>query len=98
MKKTTFTITNREVMTKGDLKGYITAMISFSNKPEVEHELLYRVHDPENGEDFTIVSIDYGYNNKEVDNLWNDIETEFKKFYEWYLVKVNRTVNDIIFA
>lgn len=69
-----FTIDNIEIHEKGYLKGYMTSLIAFSNNENNNHEMLYRISDKENGKDNTIVSIDYGYNNPLVDELWNEIE------------------------
>ena len=55
-----FDMYNVEIHFKGDLKGYITGMLQTS-LADSEHEFLYRIKDRENGNDFTMVSIDYSY-------------------------------------
>ena len=70
-----FTIHNIEFHRAGDLKGYVTGMIKFPNHDKV-HEFLYRVYDPLNGDANTLVSIDYGYLNSQVDELWDTIQTD----------------------
>lgn len=74
-----FEIITANVYTKGDLKGYIDGIIEFSNGKV--HEFLYRIHDPENGDSNKLVSIDYGFENPMVDELWDTIE---KYIYDTY--------------
>ena len=73
---------------KGDHKGYITGMIEFANRDKA-HELLFRVHDPKNGDSNKLVSIDYGYKNPLVDELWQAIENEIKQAYKKLLLSGN---------
>ena len=49
----------------GDLKGYVNAML-VDRRPTAQfknygYETLFRVHDPSNGPDMTLVSVDYGW-------------------------------------
>lgn len=49
----------------GYLKGYVQAML-VDTRPDAKYknygyETLFRVHDPENGDDMTLVSVDYGW-------------------------------------
>lgn len=69
-----FTLHNIEIFEKGEMKGYLMANIEMNNNSDREHELLYRVNDPANGESNKLVSIDYGYNNSLIDELWDVIE------------------------
>lgn len=54
-------------------------------------EGLYRLHDPENGPDKDLVSIDYGYNHPIIAEQWNDIEAalqditkeRYEKLIQW---------------
>ena len=55
-----FNLHNVEVLNKGDLKGYITGMLE-TEYIDQWHEFLYRFDDKANGENFKMVSIDYGY-------------------------------------
>jgi hypothetical protein len=55
-----YTLYNVEFYTKGFLKGYINAMLE-DNQTNHDHEVLYRVFDPANGNENTLVSIDYGW-------------------------------------
>ena len=49
----------------GDLKGYVNAMLVDRRKNakfyNYGYEVLFRVHDKVNGEDMTLVSVDYGW-------------------------------------
>lgn len=58
------TLVNVEYYTKGYFTGYINCMLedSRSNK---WHETLYRIHDTQNGNDYTLVSCDYGWKLKD---------------------------------
>jgi len=67
-----------EAFTEGDLKGYAQGRVHFHNTG-CTHEFLYRIDDSENGENDTLVSIDHGYMNNRIDELWDEIETEIKK-------------------
>jgi len=80
-----FKFENVEIYEKGDLKGYMQGIIIFSN--DKEHEFLYRIEDKENGDDFTLVSIDYGYENNMVDRLWDEIENYCKDLYKYRVNK-----------
>lgn len=67
--------------TKGYLTGYITCMLleECSNK---WYETLYRIHDVDNGEDYTLVSITYGNRINNIDIIFNKTEqvlTDFSK-------------------
>lgn len=67
---------NYDIYTKGDLKGYLNGYIEVDNNRQ--YELLYRISDKENGNDNTIVSIDYGWKEfSEVD--FNNIEDQITK-------------------
>lgn len=54
------TLVNVEYYTKGYLTGYINCMLEDS-RTNKWHETLYRIHDQNNGNDYTIVSVDYGW-------------------------------------
>lgn len=82
-----FKLENVEIYEKGDLKGYMQGFIIFSNDVDYEYEFLYRIEDKENGNDFTLVSIDYGYKNNMVDKLWNEIENYCKNLYKYRVDK-----------
>lgn len=71
MKK--YEINNAEYYEKGDLAGYINGYITFGER---DHEFLYRVSDPSNGNDYKLVTIDYGYNVPNLDEMWDEIERE----------------------
>ena len=56
---------NVTYITNGDLKGYVNAML-VDRRPEAKYynygyETLFRVHDPVNGNDMSLVSVDYGW-------------------------------------
>jgi hypothetical protein len=55
-----YTLHGIEFYTKGDLKGYIYALME-DKQTGYDHEVLYRVFDPENGNNYTLVTIDYGW-------------------------------------
>lgn len=64
-----------ELYKKGDLAGYIEGILTFNvGDREKDHEFLYRVDDKENGKDFTLVSIDYGYKIPYINDVWDNIE------------------------
>lgn len=58
-----YTLTNIEYYEKGYLAGYIHAMLVSDGdfKTGEEYEVLYRIHDTDNGNDCTLVSVDYGW-------------------------------------
>ena len=72
-----YRIYNLKFYMRGDLKGYAQGMIEFNNGRG--HEFLYRVYDPENGDSKTMVSIDWGFKNPMVDELWDEIENNLTK-------------------
>ena len=49
----------------GDLKGYVNATLVDTRKDakykNYGYETLFRVHDPANGSDMSLVSVDYGW-------------------------------------
>ena len=73
---------SREYITKGDLNGYVVGIISFADDDdnETSHDFIFRHHDPKNGKDFKLISIDYGYKNPYIDTVWDDIEKELKSY------------------
>lgn len=76
----------RDIITKGDLKGYINGHITFYyNNDEFNHEFLYRFDDEENGENFKLVSIDYGYKIPFINEAWKDIETDLYNYINKYI-------------
>ena len=77
MKTNSYQITQFEVYVSGDLKGYAEGQICFFENNRV-HDFLYRIHDPDNGPDNTLVSIDYGYENPMVKKLWGEISSNIK--------------------
>ena len=68
-----------DIYKKGDLKGYINGYIAFRyNNDEYNHEFLYRFDDIENGENFQLVSIDYGWKIPYIEEVWEEIEDQLK--------------------
>lgn len=66
----------------GDLKGYVNATLvdrrenaKFKN---YGYETLFRVHDPVNGPDMTLVSVDYGWKLGD-DNIITETEVKIKE-------------------
>lgn len=53
-----------------------------------EYDGLYRIHDPENGVDNMLVSIDYGYENDVFDKQWNNIENFFREYSNFLHEKI----------
>lgn len=69
-----------DIHTKGDLKGYVTGLITFYYDGKTsDHEFLYRIYADENGPSDELVSIDYGYKVPYIDEVWEDIEEELKR-------------------
>ena len=66
---------NVEVYTKGDLKGYIQGMIEYKDR---DYEFLYRIGDNENGNNFTLVGIDYGY---KIEPKLTELDTNYIERY-----------------
>lgn len=66
----------------GDLKGYVNAMLVDRRKnakyKNWGYETLFRVHDPINGPDMTLVSVDYGWR-LEDDSIITDAEEKIKE-------------------
>lgn len=70
-----------DIFTKGDLKGYINGEITFQyNNTEYNHEFLYRFDDAANGENFKLVSIDYGWKIPYIEEVWEEIENSLKQY------------------
>ena len=66
----------------GDLKGYVNAML-VDRRPDSQYrnygyETLFRVHDPVNGPDMTLVSVDYGWKLND-DSIITDVEVKIKE-------------------
>ncbi|MFJ8531173.1 hypothetical protein [Bacillus sp. NPDC094106] len=75
----TYEISSVNVYKKGDLKGYVDGFITFKyENNESTHEFLYRFDDIENGKNFTLVSIDYGYTVPGIDRISEKIENDLK--------------------
>lgn len=74
------TLVNVEYYTKGYLTGYINCMLEDS-KTNKSYETLYRIHDPQNGNDYTLVSVDYGWklNDDSLIDLTKQVLTEVAK-------------------
>lgn len=68
-----YTLTNIEYFEKGYLAGYIHAMLVSDGdfKTCEEYEVLYRIHDTDNGNDYTLVSVDYGW---KIENVIHETE------------------------
>lgn len=58
---------NMNFYQKGYLTGYITGILK-DKETNRNYDILYRIHDPNNGNDYTLVSVDYGWKLKD-DNL-----------------------------
>lgn len=54
-----YILKNLEVYEKGYLSGYVQGMLVSDNG--YGYETLYRIHDTDNGEDYTLISVDYGW-------------------------------------
>ncbi|HDR7922606.1 hypothetical protein [Bacillus paranthracis] len=75
----TYEMSSVNVYKKGDLKGYVDGFITFKyENNESTHEFLYRYDDIENGKNFTLVTIDYGYTVPGIDNIFEKIENDLK--------------------
>ena len=74
-----YTLRNLEVYDKGNLCGYVQGMLIDDNN--YGYEVLYRIHDTDNGEDYTLISVDYGYriNNDDIIRLVEEKLTEVTK-------------------
>ncbi len=66
-------LSNVELYKRGDLSGYIS-FITYDKIRYREHESLFRVYDPSNGKENTIVSIDYGYEIENIIPIFNKIK------------------------
>ncbi len=66
----------------GDLKGYVEAMLvdrrEDAKYKNYGYETLFRVHDPVNGADMTLVSVDYGWKLGD-DSIITDAEEKIKE-------------------
>lgn len=72
---------NIEMYNKGFLKGYCEGIISFKLEDrESHHEFLYRFDDAENGKNYELQSIDYGYEIPYIEEVWKSIEDELKEY------------------
>jgi hypothetical protein len=75
------------VYTKGFLKGYADGHITFNyNNNTYNHEFLYRFDDAENGNNYQLVSIDYGYKIPYINEVWQEIENYLKEYVNNKLV------------
>lgn len=66
----------------GYLKGYVQGML-VDYRPDTKYknygyETLFRVHDPVNGDDMTLVSVDYGWRLGD-DSIIADVEEKIKE-------------------
>ncbi len=73
----------------GDLKGYVHAVL-VDNRPKAKfknygYETLFRVHDPENGPDMILVSVDYGWRLND-DTIIADAEEKLREEMRGVLV------------
>lgn len=84
-------LTNVELFKKGYLGGYISFM-TYDKITDREHESLFRVYDPKNGTENTIVSIDYGWRIENVEIVFNMIEQELIKLVN----KLNINKNEFV--
>lgn len=66
-------LTNVELFKRGYLGGYISFM-TYDKIRDREHESLFRVYDPKNGKENTIVSIDYGWRIENDETVFNMVE------------------------
>lgn len=75
-----YMLENLTVYNKGYLTGYINCML-IDNEKYIGYETLYRIHDPLNGNDYTLVSVDYGWKigNDDLIEKVERILTEFSK-------------------
>lgn len=73
-------LVNVEFYTRGDLKGYINCMLEDSLTGKW-YETLYRVTDHDNGDDYKLVSVDYGWllNDDSIIKKTEQILTEYAK-------------------
>ncbi len=66
----------------GYLKGYVTATLVDTRKDSkyknYAYETLFRVYDPKNGNDMTLVSVDYGWRLND-DSIITDAEEKIKE-------------------
>ena len=77
-----------DIFTKGDLKGYANGEIVFQyNNTEYRHEFLYRFDDKENGDNYQLVSIDYGLRVPYIMEIWDKIEKELTDYVQKHLVQ-----------
>lgn len=58
-----YTLRHLEIYEKGYLAGYVQGILQSDGdfRSCEEYEVLYRIHDIENGNDYTLVSVDYGW-------------------------------------
>ena len=68
-----YAIVNIEIYTRGDLEGYLNGYVEINDK---WYELLFRIKDRVNGEDNTLVSIDYGWKAGFTENDFINIENQ----------------------
>jgi hypothetical protein len=73
-----FVLQNVEVIENGYLAGYIQAML-LDEKKGKWYETLFRIHDTHNGDDYTLVSVDYGWRIGN-DKIINMAEIKLKNF------------------
>ena len=55
-----YELTHVDFYTKGYLRDYINCMLE-DIENDTQYEVLYRVTDHENGKDYALVSVDYGW-------------------------------------
>ena len=83
------TVDNIQIYTKGDLKGYIEGIVwqglSKDDGNERSYEFLFRLRDEQNGAPNTLVSIDYGWELKDKDRVFEILENGLKTFAEQYV-------------
>ena len=60
-----------------DDEGYIHGVIIVDG---CDYEFYFRVSDPENGRDFELLSVDYGWEIEGINELWPKIKAEIENY------------------
>ena len=78
-------VSNLEFMQKGKFEGYVVGTL-YGEDGRSASELLFRLHDPDNGPDCVLVSYDTCYNNEILEKHKYDIKEQMslnlKEIYE----------------
>ena len=61
------------------MEGYMMAQVETAKTDGCSYEITFRIKDDENGNEMKLISIDYGYQIPNIDEIWDGIENMCKQ-------------------